>query len=157
MPASTTTDVRAAAFADAAATVHNGKYDYRLVPSTYRSAHEKVTIICLKHGQFQQTPASHKKGQGCPDCGGRVGASRQARLERFVTGAVTKHGRRYDYSQVDYVDQRTKVTIVCRDHGVFQQRPTNHLTGSACPSCAHGSRTEARLQKVLGVRLSQAL
>lgn len=149
--------VRAEAFIRAAALVHDGKYDYRLVPETYRSAHHKATIICPDHGPFAQTPASHKKGQGCPDCGGRVGASVTARRDRFIAGATAKHGHRFDYSGVVFVDQRTPVTIMCRDHGTFTQRPTNHLSGSTCPTCAHIDRTASRVPKLLGASLSQAL
>lgn len=151
------TSVRAAAFVARAASVHNGKYDYRLVASSYRSAHEKTTIICPLHGEFQQAPASHTKGQGCPHCGGRVGASTAARRDRFISGAIARHGHRYNYDAVDFVDQRTPVEIRCADHGPFQQRPTNHIHGSGCPSCGHAARTEARLEKLLGARISQAL
>lgn len=46
---------------------HGQKYNYRLVE--YVGAHEKVIIICNTCGkQFEQTPHSHRKGQGCPHC-----------------------------------------------------------------------------------------
>lgn len=102
--ASSSTSVRAAAFVSRATSVHNGKYDYRLVASSYRSAHEKATIICPLHGEFQQAP-SHTKGQGCPHCGGRVGASTAARRDRFISGAIARHGYRYDYNAVEFVDR----------------------------------------------------
>jgi hypothetical protein len=148
---------RAEAFIRDATRIHNGKYDYQLVPNTYRSAHQKATIICPLHGRFEQPPASHKKGQGCPHCGGRAGASVEARRDRFIAGAVAKHGHRYDYSEVTFVDQRTPVTIICGDHGRFEQRPTNHLSGSTCPTCAHADRTAARVPKLLGAAISQSL
>jgi Zn finger protein HypA/HybF involved in hydrogenase expression len=155
--ASSSTTTRAEAFIARAASVHNGKYDYRLVASSYRSAHEKTTIICSLHGPFQQAPASHTKGQGCPHCGGRVGASAEARRDRFIAGATARHGHRYNYDAVNFVDQRTPVEIRCQDHGPFQQRPTNHVHGSGCPSCGHAARTAARVDKLLGARISQAL
>lgn len=46
--------------------VHNNKYDYS--KTTYSRPHEKVTIICKKHGKFTQEPYSHMKGAGCPVC-----------------------------------------------------------------------------------------
>lgn len=155
--ASSSTSIRAEAFIARATTVHNGKYDYSMVMSSYRSAHEKATIVCPRHGAFQQTPASHAKGQGCPHCGGRVGASADARRERFIAGAMARHGLRYNYEAVNFVDQRTPVAIQCREHGPFQQRPTNHIHGSGCPSCGHAARTAARVDKLLGARISQAL
>jgi len=47
-------------------TVHKNTYNYDKVE--YIKAHEKVTITCLKHGDFKQTPHAHKQGQGCPEC-----------------------------------------------------------------------------------------
>ena len=36
--------------------------------SQYVSAHVKLVIVCKKHGDFEQTPASHISGKGCPKC-----------------------------------------------------------------------------------------
>ena len=41
-------------------------YDYSLVD--YKSATERVKIICPAHGVFEQTPTSHLKGHGCLSC-----------------------------------------------------------------------------------------
>lgn len=43
------------------------EYDYSLVKYAHNTT--KVKIICLKHGIFEQRPASHLKGIGCPKCG----------------------------------------------------------------------------------------
>lgn len=53
----------------------------------------------------------------------------------FITKAVAKHGDRYDYSLVEYVRSRDKVTIVCGVHGVFEQRVDDHLQGRGCNKC----------------------
>lgn len=45
--------------------VHNKKYNY-IEP--YKGAHIPISIICPKHGEFKQTPNSHLKGRGCPEC-----------------------------------------------------------------------------------------
>ena len=45
---------------------HNGIYDYSKV--NYNHAHQKIEIICTKHGGFFQTPNSHLRGRGCPKC-----------------------------------------------------------------------------------------
>lgn len=62
----------------------------------------------------------------------------------FVEAATNKHGDRYDYSQADYVNARTKVIIVCRQHGAFQQLPRKHNSGSNCPRCAFSSANDYR-------------
>jgi hypothetical protein len=46
--------------------VHNNIYDYSLVDYVFSKI--KVKIICLKHGIFEQSPAKHLQGQGCPRC-----------------------------------------------------------------------------------------
>ena len=46
------------------------------------------------------------------------------------------HGGNFDYSQVDYINHTTKVTIICRRHGPFEQQPRLHLRGSTgCRQC----------------------
>lgn len=50
---------------------HGERYDYSKV--IYRSYHEKLEIICKKHGSFEQKPATHLRGGGCPKCAGSNG------------------------------------------------------------------------------------
>lgn len=52
------------------AIIHNDKYDYS--ESNYIGNHIKISIICKKHGKFNQTPAHHLSGSGCPTCTFRV-------------------------------------------------------------------------------------
>jgi hypothetical protein len=47
----------------------------------------------------------------------------------FVENAIKIHGDTYDYSKVEYKNMKTKVKIVCKNHGVFEQRADNHLSG----------------------------
>lgn len=54
-----------------------------------------------------------------------------------------RHGDRYDYSRVDYVDARTKVVIICRTHGPFKQGPAEHWNGQGCGPCARPRQTGA--------------
>lgn len=54
-------------FINKANTVHNNLYDYSLVE--YKNSHTKITIICQKHGKFEQLPANHLNNKsGCPSC-----------------------------------------------------------------------------------------
>ena len=55
--------------------------------------------------------------------------------EEFIKKAREVHGDRYDYSKVEYVDNKTKVCITCKEHGDFMQAPQYHLRGSGCPKC----------------------
>jgi hypothetical protein len=57
--------------------------------------------------------------------------------QSFINCAKTVHGNRYDYSLVEYKNVDTKVKIVCKEHGVFEQTPYNHMRGSNCQVCAN--------------------
>ena len=116
-------------FLKRAKVLHNNKYDYSKVE--YKAAKEKVCIICKDHGEFNQTPDSHLNGQGCPKC---------SKVYRYSTNEWIEeskkiHADRYDYSNVEYINNSTKIRIVCKEHGEFWQTPANHLKGKNCPKC----------------------
>ena len=54
---------------------------------------------------------------------------RKLTTEEWIKKAKIKHGDKYDYTEVKYVNNRTKVNIKCKvdDHGTFPQIPSNHL------------------------------
>ena len=114
--------------------VHGNKYDYGKVD--YKNSQTKVTIICPTHGEFEQTPAIHLQGRGCPECGlDSRSKLRRYSINSFIKKAKEIHGDKYNYSKVDYKSNRTKVTIICPDHGEFKQTPSNHLRNQGCPKC----------------------
>ena len=55
--------------------------------------------------------------------------------EQFIKKAQQIHNNKYDYSKVEYVNNRTKVCIICPEHGEFWQTPHSHLSGKGCPHC----------------------
>ena len=57
----------------------------------------------------------------------------------WINMAKEIHDDKYDYSLVKYINNSTKVKIICKDHGVFEQTPHSHLTGSNCIDCYHNS------------------
>ena len=62
--------------------------------------------------------------------------------EVFAFKAKEVHGEKYDYSLVDFKRSDRKVTIVCPEHGAFEQTPSNHLCGRCCPKCSWEERAE---------------
>ncbi len=109
--------------------IHGDKYDYALV--NYKNTKTPVRIKCPIHGVFKQAPAQHLQGQSCPKCSGNL----QSNTNEFIKKAIDIHGKKYDYSLVDYNNAKEKVKIICSIHGVFEQRPNNHLRGVGCPFC----------------------
>ena len=57
--------------------------------------------------------------------------------EIFIERARKIHGDKYDYSKVEYIDNKTKVCIICPIHGEFWQRPYEHWHGKGCKKCAN--------------------
>ena len=57
--------------------------------------------------------------------------------EEFIEDAIKVHGNKFDYSKVKYINSKTKVCIICPEHGEFWQLPYNHLQGKGCPKCAN--------------------
>lgn len=56
-------------------------------------------------------------------------------LEEVIEKFREAHGDLYDYSLVKYVNNNTKVTIVCPTHSAFEQIPRSHDRGIGCPEC----------------------
>lgn len=63
----------------------------------------------------------------------------------FIQRACEVHGERYVYTRVLYVTARNKVTIICPEHGEFEQIAANHCTGYGCPECEANLIGRARL------------
>lgn len=61
---------------------------------------------------------------------------RKNTIDIFVQKAIDKHGDKYCYDKVNYIDNKTKVIILCKIHGEFTQRPVSHIRGAGCPKCA---------------------
>jgi hypothetical protein len=55
--------------------------------------------------------------------------------EEFINRARAVHGDKYGYDEVVYVNARTKVSILCDEHGRFEQLPNSHLNGQGCKLC----------------------
>ena len=121
-------------FIDKAIIIHGDKYDYSHVQ--YVNSQTKVKILCKEHCIFYQTPNKHMSGKGCKECG-FISSSLKQRftLNLFVNKCTQVHKDRYLYNNVIYFNNRTKIKIICRDNGEFEQTPYDHLSGYGCQIC----------------------
>lgn len=62
--------------------------------------------------------------------------------ESFIKSAHISHGDKYNYSKVIYTNNRTKVIIICDQHGEFLQSPMDHLVGKGCMECGGSPRKD---------------
>lgn len=114
---------------------HNYKYDYNLIKE-YIHCTSKVPVLCKIHGEFNQTPDMHIKGNGCPKCGSlQRPKSKTKKQVTFLNQAIKMHGNYYDYSKSIYQRHNKKIEITCPIHGSFFQTPHNHIRGNGCSTC----------------------
>ena len=123
-------------FINKAKKIYGNKYNYSKVK--YINSQTKVCIICPEHGEFWQRPNNLLNGHGCPICGIKKRSESQVLGKlKFIKKAKKIHGNKYDYSRVEYVNNRTKVCIICPIHGEFWQTPDSHLQRNGCYKCRH--------------------
>jgi len=127
--------------------VHGDKYDYSKFE--YIRSHDKGLFICPTHGEFRQIVKDHLAGRGCWACSG----SKKYSKDDWITSARKIHGDKFDYSKVEYKNSQSKVTIVCPEHGDFEQLPASHMYGIGCSACAGLKKytTESFIEKVIQV------
>lgn len=116
--------------------IHENKYDYSKVE--YTKKHNKIIIICKNHGEFKQIIDAHiRQKQGCPTCGTIKQVTKRTKtLEKFIEDSIKLHGNKYDYSKSIYINDNSQITIICKEHGEFEQEASNHLQGKGCNKCA---------------------
>jgi len=115
--------------------IHNNYYKYDM--TKYINSKTKVIITCPNHGDFLQTPNHHLQGFGCNKCGIEKNKIKLKKTKNeFIEKAKEIHLNKYDYSKIIYINDKTKIKIICPEHGIFKQRPNNHLLGQGCPKCS---------------------
>lgn len=139
--------------------IHGDKYDYSNVK--YINNKTKVCIICPIHGEFWQTPDAHLRGCGCKLCGYTNSKEKQKKTkEKFISEVILKYGHKYDCSKVEYINDHTKVCIICHEkdefgeeHGEFLVTPNNFLKNRECPRC----KKRAKLTEEFFVKKSRLI
>ena len=109
---------------------HGDKYDYSLVEYTGSQIYE-------------QKAGAHIHSSGLVE---KVILKKTTK--QFIKESNEIHNFRYDYSKVDYVNNQTKVIIICPIHGDFEQVSSSHLSGAGCPHCME-SKGERKISKFL--------
>jgi len=117
-------------FIQKAKLIHGNKYDYSKIEYISNNT-TKINIICPIHKIFTQKILVHLRGHGCPKCKKLYSPT----TNEFIQNAKLIHNNKYDYSKVNYINNKTKVCIICPEHGEFWQKPNNHLTDQGCFKC----------------------
>jgi hypothetical protein len=120
----------------------------------YINSKTDVIITCGIHGDFTQRPNNHLTGAGCPLCGlDAIKHKKSKTTDEFISTATKIFRDRYIYDESFYIGARKPITIICKLHGKFKQKPNDHLGGHGCPACVNVSvlTNETFLEKVKNV------
>ena len=138
-------------FIDKANKLHNNKYTYE--NTVYVNNRTPVVITCKEHGDFLQTPYTHLEPCGCPVCAAeKRGIDRRMTLVEFIKRAKKVHGDKYDYSKVVYINNSTKIEIICKKHGSFFQTPAAHIFNkNKCYKCSKNGYSAKAIQWLIAI------
>lgn len=93
-------------FIERAKRAHGDKYSYE--KSIYNGMLNPITITCPKHGDFQQLPINHIKGQGCRNCKNSIG---EERISNFLKENNIKYKKEYCVKNEYIFSNRKKLFI----------------------------------------------
>ena len=121
-------------FIESAKKVHGDKYDYsKVLPVGGKTP---VEIVCRLHGSFFQRKDVHLKGGGCKLCLYDSMRGPAVSTEDYINKVITRHGKKFDYSLVEYKGSQELITIICHTHGEFVQTAAQHYQSGKCPNCS---------------------
>ena len=117
--------------------IHGEKYDYSKV--VWVDKFTEIVIGCPIHGYFRQIPKYHFYQNGCKECSKLTMGRERLSVDRFLEKSHSIHGNKYDYSLIKMIkNNRERLPIICRDHGVFMQSAHAHTDNKqGCPDCGN--------------------
>jgi len=116
--------------------IHDSFYSYE--KTNFIRSHTKIVVTCPIHGDFRTKPCNHLNGSGCMLCG-REKTTKARRLNQkdFLQRIKEIHEDTYIFDNTEYVNSRTKVSLICRKHGLIKMSPRELLSGNGCNLCGH--------------------
>lgn len=127
-------------FISTAKQIHTNK-NYTFDHVNFIDMYTKVLVTCPIHGDFSVQPRALIYGKrGCRNCrsDNNRKMSEEKRLrsaKNFIDICIKVHQSKYNYDETIYVNERTKVLIICPCHGPFWQLPRDHMLGRGCRDC----------------------
>ena len=99
-----------------------------------------VKLICPIHGESSYVPSSLLiSACGCNKCGmEKKNRSKTFSYSNFLEKSNEIHSFRYSYPSNNadtYENRKSIIDIVCPEHGLFQKKAQNHLSGQGCFQC----------------------
>jgi predicted GIY-YIG superfamily endonuclease len=105
----------------------------------WKGANTKLVLECYKHGIYETCSVNNLRGgKRCKKCGFENQVQEQSMSqELFIERCIEKHGEKYDYATVNYVNAHIKVQLTCNTCSTeFKISPSKHLHhGQGCRKC----------------------
>lgn len=99
----------------------------------------KIKVICPIHGEFLQVPRNLLQPNcktGCKQCGlDSKNKSKTKNSDDFLIKANKIHNHKYEYKLENYENRKSKIVVVCKEHGEFVKSAQKHLSGQGCFKC----------------------
>lgn len=148
--------------------IYGDEYDYSKID--YVDTTVDVKIKCNSCDEcFWDRPSNHLHANKsnktfvvrCPNC---KDFTRNLTTEEFIEKAVEIHGDKYDYSEVEYINTKTKVKIICNGcGGSFEQTPNSHISKvpenkrnlGGCLSCSYSGAKESYGERIIAEYLTK--
>ena len=113
----------------------NPNYNFSI--SHYVDLDTPIEVICNIHGLFSITPRNMLyKEEGCKFCGlDKMSKTKSFTNQQFIN-KVKRLYDCFDYSLVNYKNNKTKIKIICKKCGeTFEVYPHNFLNGHLKHKC----------------------
>ena len=126
--------------------VHNDFFDYEM--GSFTNVSSQVGVICPIHGIWYPKANNHLNGANCPKCSKEGITHKLTKLPKtnkstktyntdtFKNKIIELYGDKFDLSKVNYIDNKTQITIGCKIHGDFLITPNHLLSGRGCSKCS---------------------
>lgn len=114
----------------------------------YKGSSSIVKIICKKHHhEFPIIPIGHLKGAGCPKCSKNYTMTQLEFIEKAQQVHIDCTNQPlFNYSLVNFVNNKTPIKILCKIHGEFEQLPYLHTKGHGCKKCSRNKISETQIK-----------
>jgi phage FluMu protein Com len=101
---------------------------------------KKIVFLCKNHGKIEQRFDVHIKNLKCPKC---KTLNNNKYTKEYISNLIIKYRKPYKYLlEKDIYNVQDKISIECKEHGIFEQRLHNHFNlGQMCKKCSNENRT----------------
>lgn len=107
--------------------------DYDFSKFEYVNNRIKGIVTCPIHGEFLISPKKLLNQNGCSSCSGK----KRLTIDEIREKILDIHGDQYILPEQDYINNKTKLKVICKDHGEWET-PVGGIINlqHRCPTCA---------------------